>query len=163
MCGTMIVYFQGGETRDGRSEPSYEGPVGNRQVVAQVCAKAGPRPVRRSMGGPVEQHDPGRDQDPQTRHDGPQRLPRGGPNYEEAPARETHPVVRRLHNGRADLHHHRAHEERKFARVFARYFGHSKTMDLRNEDRNCSIVACDLFLRVQCSENGKIVRVDLCD
>ena len=52
-----------------------------------------------------------------SRHNGPPRLPGRGPDHEEAAAPEADPALRRLHPGGAHLHHHRADEERKLARV----------------------------------------------
>jgi hypothetical protein len=111
----------GGETRDRGIEPSHPRPMGDRQILPQVRAEARPGPVRRGLGGSLEQHDSRRDKDAQARHDGPQGLPRRGPDHEEAPTREAHSALRRLHDGGADLHHYGAHEERKLTRVLARY------------------------------------------
>lgn len=91
--------------------------MGNRPLLAEVRAEARPRAVRRSLGGPVEQHDAGRHQDAEAGHDGPEGLPGRGADHEEAAPSEAHPAVRRVHDGGAHLHHHGAHEERLSARV----------------------------------------------
>lgn len=61
--------------------------MGNRSFVAEIPEEAGTGPIRRGVGGPVEQHYPGGDKDAQAGHHGPEGLPRRGADYEEAPAR----------------------------------------------------------------------------
>jgi len=40
------------------------------------------------------------------RYDGPEGFPGGGSDHEEAASPEADTAVRRVHAGRADLHHH---------------------------------------------------------
>lgn len=86
--------------------------MGNRQDLVEIRSQTRSRPVRRSMGGSMEQHDAGRDQDAKTGYDGPEGFPGGSSDHEETSTSEADPIVRRLHDGGADLHHHGIDEER---------------------------------------------------
>lgn len=85
--------------------------MGDRSFVVEVPEKTGTGPVRRGMGGPVEQHHPGGDKDAQAGHHGSEGLPRRGADHEEAPARQADPIVRCVHHGGTDLHYHGIDEE----------------------------------------------------
>ena len=52
-------------------------------------------------------------QNSQAGDDDSRQVPRGGSDHEEVPARQAGEAVRRLHQGGAHLHHHRADEQRK--------------------------------------------------
>lgn len=80
--------------------------MGNRTDLLKIHTEIGPRPVRRGMGGHVEQYDTGCDKNTQTGHDGPEGLLGRGADYEEVAASETDSIVRRVYGRGADLYHH---------------------------------------------------------
>lgn len=63
------------ETSDGGIVAQDTRPVGDRSKLIEVCSEARLWPVRRRVGGIVEQHDSGSDQDTQIRHHGSEGLP----------------------------------------------------------------------------------------
>lgn len=69
----------------------------------------------------MEQHHTGGDKDAQARHHGSEGLPRRGADYEEAATRQVDSIIRRVHDGRADLHYHGTYEEWQFTRILTRY------------------------------------------
>lgn len=95
--------------------------MGDRPFVAEVPEKTRPGPVRRGLGGSVEQYHSGRDQDSQTRHHGSEGLPCRGADHEETATRQADSTVRRLHDGGADLHHHGIDEKRQSTGILTRY------------------------------------------
>lgn len=86
--------------------------MGDRQDFVEIRPETRPRTIRRGVGGPMEQHDAGSDQNVETGHDGSQRFPSGSSDYEEIKASEIDPVVRRVHDGGTDLYHYGINEER---------------------------------------------------
>lgn len=95
--------------------------MGDRSFVAEIPEKIGPGTIRRGLGRFVEQHHAGGDKNAQAGHDGPEGLPRRGADYEEAAARQVDSIVRRVHDGGADLHYHGTDEEWQFTGILTRY------------------------------------------
>lgn len=94
--------------------------MGDRPQFIEVCAKAWFRPIRRCVGGSLEQHDTGGNQDTQIGHNGPEGLFGGGADHEEVAAQQIDPIVRGVHGGGAHLHYYRAHETWLVVGLFAR-------------------------------------------
>lgn len=102
--------------------------MGNRSFVTEIPEEIGTGPIWRSMGRSVEQYYSGGDKDAQTRHHGPEGLPRRSANHEETPTRQTNSIVRCVHDGGTNLYHHGIDEKRQFTGIFTRYARYDLTL-----------------------------------